>query len=380
MLHYRTRLPGMSSAESLGPHASSCWACRRPWLSDLAGPEGLPMTWLAHSVQMTARALIGSASQHSGNNCGAPSLNEYKPVGLGSSGMYPRFAIITEETQPSAAPETLPIEIEIGALIKKAGESLRDQSRSSTSDVDKTHSRSPSAPQEGESAGSSPKLFDITVKDTGQEAPIWDLTIGDADRIPDPSRSTKTTRLALVAGALVGTFITGAISGIAVEHLNSGTLGKPEREGYFKTQLVRTNKDTYDTGETRPKSPPASLNTRPTAKANARTDQLDQLQSANRRSAGAHQNTGSSKATASSAGRAMNPSGRPVAFPETRPTTIEGWTVRDVIGGTATLEGPDGVWRVTRGDEVPGVGSVNSILRWGGRWIVATNGGLIATP
>ena len=107
MLHYRTRLPGMSSAESLGPHASSCWACRRPWLSDLAGPEGLPMTWLAHSVQMTARALIGSASQHSGNNCGAPSLNEYKPVGLGSSGMYPRFAIITEETQPSAAPETL---------------------------------------------------------------------------------------------------------------------------------------------------------------------------------------------------------------------------------------------------------------------------------
>ena len=78
--------------------------------------------------------------------------------------MYPRFAIITEETQPSAAPETLPIEIEIGALIKKAGESLRDQSRSSTSDVDKTHSRSPSAPQEG--------VFDITVKDTGQEAPI----------------------------------------------------------------------------------------------------------------------------------------------------------------------------------------------------------------
>ena len=101
--------------------------------------------------------------------------------------MYPRFAIITEETQPSAAPETLPIEIEIGALIKKAGESLRDQSRSSTSDVDKTHSRSPSAPQEG--------VFDITVKDTGQEAPIWDLTIGDADRIPDPSRSTRTTHL-----------------------------------------------------------------------------------------------------------------------------------------------------------------------------------------
>jgi hypothetical protein len=66
--------------------------------------------------------------------------------------------------------------------------------------------------------------------------------------------------------------------------------------------------------------------------------------------------------------------------PETRPTTIEGWTVREVRGGTAILEGPDGVWTVTRGDTVPGVGRIDSIVRWGSRWIVATAGGLIATP
>ena len=69
-----------------------------------------------------------------------------------------------------------------------------------------------------------------------------------------------------------------------------------------------------------------------------------------------------------------------VPVPETRPTTIEGWTVRDVRGGTAILEGPDGIWTVTRGDTVPGVGRIDSIVRWGNRWIVATAGGLIATP
>jgi hypothetical protein len=70
---------------------------------------------------------------------------------------------------------------------------------------------------------------------------------------------------------------------------------------------------------------------------------------------------------------------RPIAVAETRPTTIEGWTVRDVIGGTAILEGPNGIWRVTRGGVVPGVGKIDSIVRWGNRWIVATNTGLIST-
>jgi hypothetical protein len=66
--------------------------------------------------------------------------------------------------------------------------------------------------------------------------------------------------------------------------------------------------------------------------------------------------------------------------PETRPTTIEGWTVLDVRGGTAVLQGPDGVRTVTLGDTLPGIGRIDSIVRWGNRWIVATANGLIATP
>jgi excisionase family DNA binding protein len=71
-------------------------------------------------------------------------------------------------------------------------------------------------------------------------------------------------------------------------------------------------------------------------------------------------------------------SSRPIAVPETRPNTIDGWTVREVAAdGKAVLEGPNGIWKVTRGDTVPGVGTVDSIVRWGNRWIVATSRGLI---
>ena len=66
--------------------------------------------------------------------------------------------------------------------------------------------------------------------------------------------------------------------------------------------------------------------------------------------------------------------------PETRPTTIEGWVVRDVRGGTVVLEGPAGIRTAMVGDTVPGLGRVDSIVRWGNRWIVATANGLIATP
>jgi hypothetical protein len=66
--------------------------------------------------------------------------------------------------------------------------------------------------------------------------------------------------------------------------------------------------------------------------------------------------------------------------PETRPTTIPGWTVVDVRDGTAVLDGPDGIRMAARGDTVPGLGRVDSIVRWGSRWVVATANGLIATP
>jgi hypothetical protein len=75
------------------------------------------------------------------------------------------------------------------------------------------------------------------------------------------------------------------------------------------------------------------------------------------------------------------PEARPTQpYPETRPTTITGWALIEVVDGMAVVQGPSGVWRVRHGDTVPGVGKVDSIVRWGNRWIVATTRGLISTP
>lgn len=76
----------------------------------------------------------------------------------------------------------------------------------------------------------------------------------------------------------------------------------------------------------------------------------------------------------------LEPAGPFLSVPETRPTTIDGWAVVDVRGGTAVLEGPDGIRMVAQGDVVPGIGRIDSIVRWGNRWIVATARGLISTP
>jgi hypothetical protein len=65
---------------------------------------------------------------------------------------------------------------------------------------------------------------------------------------------------------------------------------------------------------------------------------------------------------------------------ESTPTTIKGWTLHDIADGVAILEGPNGIRRVKRGDLVPGVGRIESIVRWGKRWIVVTSSGLISTP
>jgi hypothetical protein len=67
----------------------------------------------------------------------------------------------------------------------------------------------------------------------------------------------------------------------------------------------------------------------------------------------------------------------PSSAPEVK--RITNWIVREVVNGTAILEGPRGLIGVTSGDIVPGAGRVESIARRGGRWVVATTKGLI-TP
>jgi hypothetical protein len=87
-----------------------------------------------------------------------------------------------------------------------------------------------------------------------------------------------------------------------------------------------------------------------------------------------------SQANTSPPGAAMATRPPLAPAPETRPTSISGWTVVDVRDGTAVLEGPDGIRMAAPGDTIPGIGRVETIVRWGNRWIVATANGLIAAP
>lgn len=56
---------------------------------------------------------------------------------------------------------------------------------------------------------------------------------------------------------------------------------------------------------------------------------------------------------------------------------VEGWTLREVYDGTATVVGRAGIFDVIPGDPLPGVGRVDAIRRQDGRWVVVTSRGLI---
>jgi hypothetical protein len=203
---------------------------------------------------------------------------------------------------------------------------------------------------------------------------------GDAQRL----RATLTT------GALIAALGLGWIGGSSSHHFFGP---KQTADSSARTPGSKNETICITSPETGREATPSAPNTRrvvtPTPPRLGRghesshgTAQLATA-STNPASPVAQQNTASPGAAEVAVQRQAKILSRPRATPtpDTRPTTIPGWTVRDVVGGTVVLEGPDGILKATRGDTVPGVGRVDSIVRWGSRWIVATSrGGLITTP
>src|SRR5262249_52761697 len=151
--------------------------------------------------------------------------------------------------------------------------------------------------------------------------------------------AAKGSRRALATGAILGTLGIGCVllgsvayfSGRAVSTLvenevkssaqsteltNPSTIGSPETDRQSTAALPRTDQI-------------AALAARATAQRSARPDQQGRTTKA---SPGTQQNTAST--AASDVERHPKSSSRPMPVPETRPTTIEGWMVRDVVGGT----------------------------------------------
>ncbi len=70
----------------------------------------------------------------------------------------------------------------------------------------------------------------------------------------------------------------------------------------------------------------------------------------------------------------------PAAEPKKKPEKLlANWVVRDVYRGIALIDGPEGSLEVTRGDPVPGAGTVESIERRNGGWVLVTSRGVVAS-
>lgn len=68
---------------------------------------------------------------------------------------------------------------------------------------------------------------------------------------------------------------------------------------------------------------------------------------------------------------------KPVAAQANRLPVVDGWALREVSDGMATVVGRAGIFDVIPGDPLPGIGRVDAIRRQDGRWVVVTSRGLI---
>ncbi len=82
------------------------------------------------------------------------------------------------------------------------------------------------------------------------------------------------------------------------------------------------------------------------------------------------------RAADATASVAPTPAPVPAAQPNRLPI-VDGWVLRQVLDGAATVEGRQGIFEVIPGDPLPGVGRVDAIRRQDGRWVVVTSRGLI---
>lgn len=67
------------------------------------------------------------------------------------------------------------------------------------------------------------------------------------------------------------------------------------------------------------------------------------------------------------------------AEPKKKLQLLVDWVVRDVYQGVALVDGPDGSIEVARGDSIPGAGTVESIERKNGGWIIITSRGIVGS-
>ncbi len=111
----------------------------------------------------------------------------------------------------------------------------------------------------------------------------------------------------------------------------------------------------------------------PAAKLVKLTEAVDRIE---RRAPAAPPTTAAHDVTGSVAAYAPPPPAEPASA--AGPPVLEGWRVRSVYNGAALIQGRlGGVMEVEPGDNLPGLGRIESIRRQDGKWVVVTSKGLI---
>jgi hypothetical protein len=62
-----------------------------------------------------------------------------------------------------------------------------------------------------------------------------------------------------------------------------------------------------------------------------------------------------------------------------KPSVVSGWVLREVFDGAAMVESRHGLYEVVPGANLPGLGRVETIRRYEGRWVVVTPKGMIVS-
>jgi hypothetical protein len=309
------------------------------------------------------------------------------------SQIYPGLAAEPEEPRAAVKADAPTLEADIAALVSAAAGNLRHSEhaaprpRQATDQVPQVPHLRVVPPRHGEDVSLDEKknvfvkVNEFRPDELRPRERSWiDIRPGDAVRIVTIGGGLRTRpRLRAMVALTLGL----AIGWIAVLPLS-----------YFRTYLGRAG-DAPPSLVQIPRSDGAAA--RPQASADIRRDPPNATSAPNTANK-AHgrrlvQNTTQPKpiktsliappgvdVTGADVARRSDPAARPLPFPESKPETLAGWTVREVNGSTAILDGPERSFKAARGDIVPGVGRLESIVRWGDRWIVATESGLISTP
>jgi hypothetical protein len=291
---------------------------------------------------------------------------------------------------------------DISAIVQRAEDAIREQLDRKLEDPEPEHDRERALPQRllDHEGGAAPHdarapAHALTAIDTGA-AFDHDLRMDERDKISVtalPPLRIRLPRLPSKMGATAMIFAVGCIVGSGVTYvfgISPGSNKMSPKPGSAGDSVAVESRPIRAAVTEASRQPPPNNATAAKDATNLKPEaaQLPEWkQSANRsigparRTASAVQQSATVSDSAPVTARGAKTGSSPAAaFPETKPVTVEGWTVRNVVGGTATLEGPNGSFRVKRGDTVPGLGVVDSVVMWGNRWIVSTSRGLVSTP